>query len=40
MTSTELSVEKVWEELRQRNAQFMEADERSRVGKEERCLGA
>ena len=40
MISTELSAEKVWEELQQRNAQFMEAEERSRVDEEERCLGA
>ena len=38
--SMELSAEKVWEELQQRNAQFMEAEERSRVDEEERCLGA
>ena len=40
MISTELSAEKIWEELLQRNAQFMEAEERSRVDEEERCLGA
>ena len=38
--STELSAEKVWEELQQRNMQFMEAEERLRVGEEGRCLGA
>ena len=38
--SMELSAEKIWEELQQRNAQFMEAEERLRVDEEERCLGA
>ena len=37
---TELSAEKVWEELQQRNAQFLEAEERIRVNEGERCLGA
>ena len=37
---TELSAEKMREELQQWNAQFMEAEERFRVDEEERCLGA
>ena len=40
MISTELSADKVLEELQQRNVQFMEAEERLRVDEEERCLGA
>ena len=40
VVSTELIEAETWEALEQRDAQFVKVEERLKVDKEERCLGA